>query len=255
LTDTVTGVVCDLDGVLWRGDTVLPGVTDALTRLVVAGREIVFVTNNASKTPADVVNKISNVCGVDFPIESVITSPMAAVTMISSFDSPVMVVGVSGITEVVAGAGFHLTADPTEARTVMVGMDPGFDYGTLAGASNAVRAGARFLAMNTDPSYPIDGGLLPGAGALVAAIATASGREPEIAGKPYQPMRDLIKSRLPGPVMVIGDKVETDIAMALAEPDWSSILVMTGVTSVGADTSSADHVVAGMAEAVDLLLG
>ncbi len=228
---------------------------EALERLAVGRARILYVTNNATKTPQDVAAKVEQVCGVVCQADQVLTSPMAAVRMLTVSDGPVLVVGEVGISEAVGTAGWGITENPDEAGSVMVGMARNFDYDMLAGAASAVRRGARFVATNTDPTFPVADGLLPGAGSMVAAIAVASGHEPEIAGKPHLPMRDLIRERMGGQVWVIGDRLDSDIAMAAVEPSWRSILVMTGVTGPEDDTSPADHVVADISAAVDLILG
>jgi 4-nitrophenyl phosphatase len=134
----------------------------------------------------------------------------------------------------------------------MVGLTKAVDYQTIAAAATAVRNGARFIATNTDATYPTATGLMPGAGSLVAAIAVASGVQPEVAGKPHRPMRDLVRARMKNGVWVIGDRVDTDIEMAVEEPEWTSILVLSGVGNDG--TGGADHVVADLAAAADLIL-
>ncbi|MCI0425736.1 MAG: HAD-IIA family hydrolase [Actinobacteria bacterium] len=248
-------VVCDLDGVVYLGDTVLDGVPDALRRLRDAGARILFVTNNAAKTPGQVAEKVSRLTGVAYDPADVCTSPEAAEGMLRDVDLPVYVVGDVGITEVLSRAGRDQTRDPGEARSVMVGLTTGLDYRQIAEAATALRNGARFIATNLDPTYPTTAGPLPGAGAIVAAIEVASGVEPEVAGKPYSPMRDLVKTRLSGPAWVIGDRVDTDMAMAHDEPGWVSVLVLSGATRNGQAGIDADHVVADLPAAVDLLLG
>jgi 4-nitrophenyl phosphatase len=125
----------------------------------------------------------------------------------------------------------------------------------IAAAADAVREGARFIATNIDPTFPTESGLLPGAGSLVAAIAAASGRGPEVAGKPHAPMRRLIEKAGVSDAWVIGDRLDTDIALASGHPDWRTIVVLTGVTgeeeAQGADV---DFVVADFSRAVDVVL-
>jgi 4-nitrophenyl phosphatase len=135
----------------------------------------------------------------------------------------------------------------------LVGLDFDLSYDRLTRAANAVRLGARFIATNTDPTYPVADGLLPGGGAMVAAVRVATGVEPEIAGKPHSPMRALLRAKGIGEAWVIGDRVDTDIAMARAEPDWTSILVLTGVTDPH-EPHDADFVVPDLTAAVDLVL-
>jgi 4-nitrophenyl phosphatase len=249
-------VVCDLDGVIYRGSRVLDGVPGAMSRLEAAGGRLLFVTNNSTRTPGEVAIRIESMTGLACHPSNVCTSPEAAVGMLFAEDAPTFVVGEIGITEVLTEAGWQVTTDSSEAGSVMVGLTPQMDYQWLAAASDAIRKGARFIATNVDPTYPTEDGLLPGAGSIVAAIAVAAGREPEVAGKPHQPMVDLVRSRLgAGPVWVVGDRVDTDMAMAAGEPDWRSVLVMGGVTESGVEGIDADYVVSGFPEAIELILG
>lgn len=246
-------VVCDLDGVIYRGRQVLPGVPDALVRLREHGARVLFVTNNSTRTPDEAAAHIAGMTGVDYDRDAVCTSPQAAALILRTEDSPAFVVGERGIDGALSEAGHTLTTDPAAARSVVVGLTPRIDYQWIARAATAVRHGARFVATNIDPTYPTEDGVLPGAGAIVEAIATAAETRPEVAGKPHQPMVDLVRSRLgDGPVWVIGDRVDTDIAMAEAG-GWESILVLGGVTEDPAG-SGADHVANGLPEAVKLIV-
>ena len=247
-------VVLDLDGVLYRADEPLPGAADALRRLVEHGAPIRFVTNNSTKTPQQVAEKIGRLTKVEVDPSQVLTSAKAAISLLSPQDAPVMVVGEEGLYGALADGGFETTDDPNSAHTVLVGLDRSFDYRRLSDASEAIRNGARFVASNSDPTYPTSGGLLPGAGAIVAAITAASGQDPEVAGKPHPPMRELVRRSGVGAAWVVGDREDTDVAMAQAEPDWRSILVMTGVTTEEDRRGGADHVVADLAAAVNLVL-
>jgi 4-nitrophenyl phosphatase len=246
-------VICDIDGVVYRGDQLVPGSDEALSRLTRAGFGLWFATNNSTKTPKMVSERITEMTGVDIPPESIVTSSEAAVGLLDEDDRPVMVLGSKGILGALNDARIETTDDPTEARALLVGLDFDLSYDRLTRAADAVRAGARFIATNTDPTYPVAGGLLPGGGSMVAAVQTTTGVPPEVAGKPHAPMRALLRSRGIGDAWVIGDRVDTDVALARAEPDWRSILVLSGVT-VGDDSSGADHVVPDLAAAVDLVL-
>ena len=246
-------VICDIDGVVYRGDQLIPGSDRALQRLVTAGVDLYFATNNSTKTPATAAERISTMTGVDISADSIVTSSEAAVEMLEDGERPVMVLGSDGITTALAEAGIEVTEDPTEARALLVGLDWDLSYERLTRAADAVRAGARFIATNTDPTYPVAGGLLPGGGAMVAAVQATTGVNPEVAGKPHRPMRELLRARGIGAAWIIGDRVDTDIALAAAEPDWTSILVLSGVTTKG-EALDADHVVHDLAAAVDLVL-
>lgn len=226
--------ICDLDGVVYRGDTLVPGSDRALRRMIESGATLVFATNNSTKSPGSVAGKITRVTGVEIPAEWIVTSSQAAVSLLGPDGGPVLVLGSEGIHAALEEGGIEATEDPGLARAVMVGLDWDLTYDRLARASDAVRGGARFIATNTDPTYPIVGGLLPGGGSMVAAVAATTGIEPEIAGKPHPAMRALLRDRVGGgKTWVIGDRVDTDVAMAEAEPDWEAVLVMTGVTDPG----------------------
>lgn len=248
----MTTVLCDLDGVVYRGESLIPGADLALRQLVAASIDLFFVTNNSTRHPRQVISKIQGLTGLEFDADKVFTSPQAGVALIGEGDGPCLMVGEEGIRIALHEAGLELTTDPAKAGSVIVGLDRGVDYARIAAAAEAVRRGARFVATNDDPTYPTADGLLPGAGSIVAAIATAAGRLPEVAGKPNRPMRQLIRSRGVGDAWVIGDRVDSDIAMAVEEEGWRSILVLTGVTTE--PSSLADLVAADLGEAVDLLL-
>jgi 4-nitrophenyl phosphatase len=246
-------VICDIDGVVYRGDQLLPGSDVALRRLLDAGIDLWFATNNSTKSPASISEKIGRVTGVEIQPESIVSSSQAAVHLLGRDGGPVMVLGSEGILSALSDEGIAVTEDPHLARAVLVGLDWELTYQRLARAADAVRFGARFIATNTDPTYPIADGLLPGGGACVAAVQATTGVDPEIAGKPHAPMRALLRARGISQAWVIGDRVDTDVAMAQAEDGWKSILVLTGVTRPE-NATDADHVVADLAAAVDLVL-
>jgi 4-nitrophenyl phosphatase len=165
------------------------------------------------------------------------------------------VVGGDGIREALESADLDVIGDNSEVDCVVVGLDRQFDYEMLDRASRAIRDGALFIATNVDPTFPAaEGRILPGAGSIVAALQSASGVSPVIAGKPHKPMTDLIRSRGVDRAWVIGDRPDTDMAMASAEPDWTPVLVLTGVTGNDADAGGADYVVEDLGAAVDLVI-
>jgi ribonucleotide monophosphatase NagD (HAD superfamily) len=116
--------------------------------------------------------------------------------------------------------------------------------------------GARLIATNDDPTFPTEAGLWPGAGAILAAVERATGVVAEVAGKPFPPMRRLIHQNLgPGPVWVVGDRPDTDLALATAEPGWRSALVLTGVSAGQTLDQAPDLVADDLAEVARILLG
>lgn len=223
-------VICDLDGVVYRGTRAISGAAEALRDLQAGGLNLLFCTNNSSRTPSEVAEVIESVTGFQAFPGQVLGSAMAAATLLA-IDKPLTyVLGGNGIHAALAEAGIETTEAGTGARAVVVGIDMELSYERLRRAAQAAANGARLIATNDDPTYPAEDGFWPGAGSILAAVETASGRRAEVAGKPHRPMRDLIRTHLvEGPVWVVGDRPDTDLALADAEADWQSVLVLTGV--------------------------
>lgn len=241
-------IVFDLDGVVYLGERQIPGAGSTLTALVERGNRVLFCTNNSAQTPAQSAEKIRSVTGFDASSESIVTSAMAAGTLIEDEQGPVFVIGEDGVVAAVEGAGLRITQDHTEATVVVAGIDRHLTYRRLAQASLAVQRGARFVGTNADASFPRPDGLYPGAGSILAALSVATGVDPEVAGKPNMAMRRLISSRSEGEVWMVGDRPDTDLAMAVAE-GWTSVLVLTGVvTRPEHSTIRPDHVIASIAD-------
>ena len=228
-------VVClDLDGVIWRGTEPIAPAIDGVARLRAAGLRVAFLSNNSSVSVGDVVAKLRSM-GVAAEADEVLTSALAAAHLLAgSFaaGSPVLVCGGPGLHEAVTDAGLTVV-DHGPAAAVVVGITRDFDYGMLTEASAAIRAGARFVATNLDATYPVPGGLIPGAGAIVAAVATAADARPEVAGKPGRPIADLVRERFGDRGVMVGDRPSTDGAMA-DTLGWPFALVLSGVTAVEA---------------------
>ena len=246
-------VICDLDGVVYTGDRPVPRAPEALARLREAGSEIVFATNNSTRTPEDTAAKIQRITGIPVEPYEVVTSAQTAAAHLKGEPGPAIVVGGAGIRVALEEIGVTETLDPTQASVVVVGMDTSLTYETIARAATAIRFGARFIATNNDATYPTPEGPLPGAGAAVAAIQKASGEAPVVVGKPHKPMRELLKTLTGDRAWVVGDRPETDIAMAEAEPGWQSILVLTGEGEAGRAESQPDHIAEDLFEAVEIM--
>lgn len=230
-----SNVVFDLDGVVFLGGESIPGAGEALAALAGADVRILFATNNATKTTHQIAERITTATGFEVGAEAVVTSAVAAAGCLTDSDDPVYAVGEAGLGETLRSAGRSVTPDGPAALAVVVGLDRAISYEKLEAASSAVRRGARYIATNTDATFPVPGGAEPGAGALVAAVSTASGREPEVAGKPYPAMVDEINALLaPGATWMVGDRPETDIALA-RRAGWNAVLVLSGITK---DTGS-----------------
>lgn len=222
-------VIFDLDGVLYLADDEVPGAGDVLARISRAGMTILFATNNSWRTQEDGAGKIRRVTGYPAEPRQFVSSSVAAASLLSPNDGPVLILGGPGIEEAVAMANLEITEDPRAARTVVAGLDRNLTYDKLARAASAVRGGARYVATNLDATFPTPTDLMPGAGAMIAALSTASGGRPEVAGKPFAPIRRILNTMADGgPTWMVGDRPDTDLAMAAAE-GWTSVLVLTGV--------------------------
>lgn len=228
--------VVDLDGVLWTGSVPIEGSAEAVNRLGELGDRVVFCTNYAS-SPEIKRRQLEDI-GVLEPV--VVTSAEAAAHALEP-GSRVVALGERGLAEVLAGAGMVVThsddlpADGPvgDADAVVVGATPDWDRSRVGLVADAVRSGATFVATNDDPTYPVVGAagprLLPGAGALVAAVSVASGGTARVAGKPNAPMADLLRERF-GPVdIVVGDRHDTDGRLA-HRLGCSFGLVLSGTT-------------------------
>jgi HAD superfamily hydrolase (TIGR01450 family) len=187
----------DCDGVLWRGHDAVPGVAEALAHLRSLGKRIYFVTNNASKSREQNTKSIQH-RGFQAEVGEVMcTAPMVPLYLNRiGYDKsiPVFAISAGGIAEELTAAGFHVKTTSSEGcGCVAVGYDDGFTYHKLAQASLAIQAGALFIATNEDATFPSGNHLLPGAGSLVAAVSTASGKSPVVLGKPHSMMMDVIR--------------------------------------------------------------
>ncbi len=249
-------LVCDLDGVVYRGRDPVPGSATALAALEAAGWTILFCTNNSARTPEEVAERIRWITGYVSRADQVITSATAAAALLAESRPPTFVLGGDGVRIALEKEGIPVTSVGSEAGAVVVGLATGLTYDWLREASSAVMRGARFIATNDDPTFPAEDGLWPGAGSIVAAVERASGVPAEVAGKPFPPMRRLIQRSLgPGPVWVVGDRPDTDLALASAEPGWRSALVLTGVSTGQNLDPAPDLVAADLAEVVRILIG
>jgi len=219
--------VIDLDGVIWLGSEAIDGSADAVARLREAAQTVVFVTNNAEATVRDQEEKLAS---LGIPAEdSVITSAVAAASMLGA-GTTALACGGPGVVEALEGRGVHVV-DEGPADAVVVGFHRSFDYERLRRAHRAVWLGARLIGTNADPTYPDRSGPIPGAGSILAAVATAAGVDPDVAGKPHDPMVALVRNKVgDGPHLVVGDRASTDGLLA-AGLGARFALVLSGISS------------------------
>ena len=244
--DSIETVLCDLDGVVWLAHQPIAGSVRAIASLRESGRRVVFVTNNSFALLAEHEAALARI-GIP-AAGDVVSSSMAAAFMVEP-GQRVLVAGGPGVVEAFERRGadvVHNTGQPVDGPidAVAVGLHRDFDYGRLAVAAGSARSGARLIGTNADSTYPTPSGLLPGGGAILAAIASASGVTPEVAGKPEQAMADLVSSTLDGDsaatatrLLMIGDRPETDGLFA-SRLGCRFALVRSGVTPVGSSAPS-----------------
>ncbi|MGH9214009.1 MAG: HAD-IIA family hydrolase [Acidimicrobiales bacterium] len=231
--------VLDLDGVVWLGERALEGAADAVAELRAGGHQVVFATNNSSPVVGEQEAKLAR---LGIPARGdVVTSATAAAALVAAGER-VLVCGGPGMVEAMEARGAEVVDATIAARAgatlvdavdaVAVGFDPYFDYERLTASYRAVRAGARFIASNDDPTYPTPEGPIPGGGAIVASVERATGVTPVVAGKPHRPMAELILSRADGGEagIMVGDRPSTDGEFATTL-GFRFALVLTGVTS------------------------
>lgn len=217
--------VLDLDGVLWLGAQAIPGAADAVARLRSAGETVVFATNNAAGRVSEHEAKLA---AMGVPADGdVVTSAQAGAALVEAGERT-LVVGGPGLHEEVAARGAEVvTEGPCDV--VISGLDRSLTYDSIRIASDAIRDGARWIQTNSDVTFPTPTGPEPGAGTIAAALAAASGRNPIVAGKPHQPMADLIRHRLGGDGYMVGDRPDTDGLFA-ERLGYRFCLALSGIT-------------------------
>lgn len=236
LRDQYDALLLDLDGTLYRGPEVIDGAPKALAPDGDSAQRLVYVTNNAARGPGPVAGHLAEL-GYPATAEDVVTSAQAAAGMLAHRLAPgarVLVVGTDDLAAEVEAVGLvpirRFGDVPPEA--VVQGHSPTTAWPDLAEAAYALRAGALWVAANTDRTLPNERGLAPGNGSMVAALRTASDREPLVAGKPYAPlMEDALERCGARNALVVGDRLDTDIEGANGL-GLDSLLVLTGVSTL-----------------------
>jgi 4-nitrophenyl phosphatase len=207
-----------------------------VTRLRDAGIGVLFATNNALPTLGELVEQLTGV-GIAARPDHLVTSAQAAASLLAAGSTAVVCAG-GGVLEALGDRGVTVVPEgPADA--VVVGLTRAFDFDMLATAVTAVRGGARLVGTNEDATYPTPGRLLPGAGALLAAVATAAQATPEVAGKPHEAIVTLLGSRAPDVSMVVGDRPSTD-GMLARRLGVRFALVRSGVTGHGDPTTDVE---------------
>lgn len=226
-------LLADLDGTLYRGQGAVPGAVEAVRIAGERAVPTVYVTNNASRSPAEVAAHLSD---LGFPARTVDvrTSSQAGAAMLAEqlpSGAPVLVVGTDALADEVRAAGLTVTRDADGAAAVVQGHSPDTGWRDLAEATAAVRAGALWVATNVDPTLPTERGPMPGNGSMVGVVRIATGAEPQVAGKPAARLLEQARDAAGGTrPLVVGDRLDTDIEGGHAI-GAATLLVLTGVST------------------------
>lgn len=231
--ETIRALVIDVDGVLWRGKQALPGVPAFFDFL--RARKIAFViaTNNSARPASDVTERLLRM-GVHIDDTQVLTSAEATARYLAHLTPPlkrIYMIGGAGLANALEQAGYQLVEQNADA--VVAGIDLNFTYEKLKRATQEIRRGAKFFGTNGDKTFPGEDGIIPGAGALLAALQAATDVAPIVIGKPERALYDSAIEKMNvarEATAALGDRLDTDIAGG-KRAGLASILVMTGVTT------------------------
>jgi HAD superfamily hydrolase (TIGR01450 family) len=243
LCEEYDAALYDLDGVLYLGADAVDHAAESVATATAAGMRSAFVTNNASRAPAQVAAHLSAL-GIPAIAADVVTSAQATARLLREqlpAGAQVLVVGAEGLVQEVRDAGFvAVAADGPQVQAVAQGYSPETGMPELAEAALALRRGAIWIAANTDSTLPSPRGPVPGNGALVAALRVATGREPQVAGKPEPALHVESVARVGATrPLVVGDRLDTDVLGAI-RGGADSLLVLTGVANAWDALTAAD---------------
>ena len=232
-TNQIKALILDADGVVWKGDHPIGDLKEIFKKLNQKGIEYCFATNNSTKS---IANYLERFAGFHIPATQgqIFTSGKTTADILKERypnGGNVFVVGMEGLIQTLKGAGFdHSDTNPL---AVVVGLDKEVTYSKLSTATLLIRQGIPFIATNADKTFPSPEGLVPGAGSIVAALIASTDTNPEVIGKPHTPIFTQALAYLnkrPEEVLVVGDRLETDIAGGQAT-GCKTAVVLSGVST------------------------
>ena len=233
IADNYDSLLLDLDGVVYRGKAAVPGAVEAINRAQEMGKQVAYITNNASRTPEGIAKQLVEL-GIPAEPGQIVGAARAGVKLLASkipAGSKVLVVGGEGLRVEVENLGFSVVGSVDDAPAAVIqGFSPDVGWKELAEAAFAIQAGAVWVATNQDWTLPLEKGIAPGNGTLVGAVHTAAGILPEFAGKPFAPIFEEAMSLDLGRALVIGDRLDTDIKGA-SNFGLDSVCVLTGIAT------------------------
>ncbi len=234
LNPPIRGLILDLDGVVWKDETPLVDARQVFERIRRAGLKFILATNNATRNVEQYQEKLARF-GVEVNAAQIVNSGMAVADLLSQRfpgGGPVYIIGEDGVRTALQEKGFYFADKDVQA--VVAGWDRGITFDKLAQATLLIRAGVPFYGTNPDRTFPTPQGLIPGAGAILAAIEAATDQKPVLGGKPSTAMMNLAMQRLqtlPAETLAIGDRLETDI-LGGANAGCRTALVLSGVSTL-----------------------
>jgi phosphoglycolate/pyridoxal phosphate phosphatase family enzyme len=227
--------IFDLDGVIYLGERLLPGVRETLSKLRKKGDQVSFLTNNSTLSRSGFQKKLTQM-GIEVHLEELFPSSYLAAIYLShktkKKNTKVLVFGEKGLFEELSQAAVKLTSTPKDADYVVVGMDRKFNFEKLKLAYEAILNGAKFVATNKDVTYPTEEGTVPAAGAIVKALEVSTHKRALLLGKPHLfGLKTVMRSKgyAPTDTILVGDRLETDI-LAGKRLKVATVLVLSGIT-------------------------
>ena len=239
LVSAMLGIIFDMDGVIYRGNTPIEGAKEVIDYLKSRNIPFVFLTNNSTKNAKMYREKLLSL-GIDVEEDWIITSGYATARYLQKHfkKGKVFVIGGEGLVEEIKNIGWEIMSVEEakerwrEVDYVVVGLDTKLTYEKLKYGTLAIRNGAKFIGTNPDTTYPGEEGILPGAGSILAALKASTDVEPLVIGKPNEPVFEVVKEKLTADELwVVGDRLDTDIAFA-KRIGAKAIMVLTGVNTL-----------------------
>ena len=227
------GFICDMDGVIYHGNRLLPGVTEFIDWLHKEDKKFLFLTNNSGYTPRELQQRLARM-GLDVSEDHFYTSALATAEFLKKQkpECSVYAIGEAGLFKALYDAG--VTMNDVNPDYVVIGEAKSYTLDTLIKATNLVVAGAKLIGANSDISGPIENGIMPACRALVAPIELATGKQAYFCGKPNPLMMRTglnILGLHSGECVMVGDRMDTDVVSGM-ESGMSTILVLSGVSTL-----------------------
>lgn len=238
ILDNIKALILDMDGVLWKADSPIGDLSSIFARIRARGLKVAFATNNGTRSPEEYAARLKGF-GVQTEARQIVTSSLGAAEILSRKfpqGTPIFAIGEAGLFEALGEKRFETLSveDAPNAQAVVVGIDRAINFDKMREATLLVRrGGVPFYATNPDKTFPTPRGEIPGAGAWISVITTATGVEPIYAGKPFPYLIELALQRLgtrKEETLVVGDRLETDIAAGQAA-GCPTALVLSGVST------------------------